>query len=179
MTVMQAGNSKPVQQSTAVDSSAFASVQAEKVEDLSPEGASVAPTLPCPKVVSSSADLQWITDDSVRAEAQWMLALTSLVQGKTVEADALLREMFAATAPLTKQGAERATTVAQAFAAKQSYAAAAYYYAYVDRYLASIQDNEARLSLIKERIALVPLYVTDATALQLELSAYLKNASIM
>ena len=176
MTVMQAGNSKPVQQSTAVDSSAFASVQAEKVEDLSPEGASVAPTLPCPKVVSSSADLQWITDDSVRAEAQWMLALTSLVQGKTAEADALLREMFAATAPLTKQGAERATTVAQAFAAKQNYAAAAYYYAYVDRYLASIQDNEARLALIKERIALVPLYVTDATALQLELSAYLKNA---
>ena len=153
-------------------------VQAEKMEDLSmnAEGGVAASVLPRPKVVSSTADLQWITDDVVRAEAQWTLALASITQGKAAEADALLRDLFSAKAPLTKQRAERAALAAQAFVAERHYAESAYYYDYLDRYYASTNDNEARLALIKKRIALLPLYVTEMTALQHELTVYLKNA---
>lgn len=154
-------------------------VQAEKMEDLSmnAEGAAAASVLPRPKVVSSTADLQWITDDVVRAEAQWTLALASITQGKVAEADALLRDLFSAKVPLTKQRAERAALAAQAFVSEKHYAESAYYYDYLDRYYASVNDNEARLALIKKRIALLPLYVTEMTALQHELTVYLKNAS--
>lgn len=154
-------------------------VQAEKVEDLSmnTEGGEAASVLPQPKVISTTADLQWITDDTVRAEAQWTLALASITQGKVAEADALLRNQFSAKAPLTKPLAERAALAAQAFVAEKHYAESAYYYDYLDRYYTAANDGEARLALIKKRIALLPLYVTEQSALQRELTVYLKNAS--
>lgn len=180
LTVMQAVKSTPVQHTASSGQPDDGTpVQSEQVEDLSmnTDGAETASRIPAPSVILNSADLQWITDSEVRAEAQWTLALAAICEGKVTEADALLRELFSEAAPLTPQQAERVLVVARAFEKAQCMAEAAYYYAYADRYYATTGAADARLALLKKRISLLPQYIHDTQALQNELTVHLKTAA--
>lgn len=121
--------------------------------------------------------LAWITEPSVRQEAEWTLAQALITRGLTIEANEMLQQLLPDANNCTEVWLRRSLVVARALADEKHYAEAEHYYQYAEQYYAAQKNNDALVSLLAERVAYLPLYVTDVTALQKQLTSFAMQAA--
>ena len=128
-------------------------------------------------VRNRESSLAWINDASVRKEAEWTLAQTLVTRGLTIEAHDMLQQLLPTVEECDEVWLRRALLVARALADEKHYKEAEVYYAYVTSVYKRDKKQAELVSLLSERVALLPAYVTNTTALQKELTAYAKQAA--
>lgn len=128
-------------------------------------------------VRNRETSLAWIADASVRQEAEWTLAQALITRGLTIEAHDMLQKLLPEESQCNEVWLRRSLLVARAMAGEKHYAEAELYYSYAEKYFAAQNDNDAIVSLLAERVAYLPAYVTDAAELQKTLSRIAKQAS--
>lgn len=117
-------------------------------------------------VRNRESSLAWINDASVRKEAEWTLAQTLVTRGLTIEAHDMLQQLLPTVEECDEVWLRRALLVARALADEKHYKEAEVYYAYVTSVYKRDKKQAELVSLLSERVALLPAYVTNTTALQ-------------
>lgn len=121
--------------------------------------------------------LAWITEPSVRLEAEWTLAQALITRGLTIEAHPMLQQLLPAEQQCTDVWLRRSLLAARALVEEKHYAEAEYYYRYAEAYYTAQKNNDALVSLIAERLAYLPTFVKDDTELHKALTSYAKQAA--
>ena len=127
-------------------------------------------------VRNRETSLAWITEPSVRQEAEWTLAQALITRGLTIEAHAMLQQLFPED-ECNEVWLRRSLVVARALVEEKHYAEAEHYYQYAEKYFTEQKNNDALVSLLAERVAYLPAYVTEAGALQQTLSRFAKQSA--